>query len=158
MLIKTNIPAPIFQWASWWLSDDIFTGLENSFYSWYNINIKWNAKSISLNKALVKDSWTVITEKINEIIKVWATEFLAFWNSWWIYRKRSWTWIKVTTDSPASPILSAIEFNGYIYWTTATYIHRLLKTNISVNTKKSKNCTRGSLSRSFRKMGWFSWW
>ena len=131
MLIKTNIPAPIFQWASWWLSDDIFTGLENSFYSWYNINIRWNAKSISLNKALVKDSWTVITEKINEIIKVWAAEFLAFWNSWWIYRKRSWTWVKVTTDSPANPILSAIEFNGYIYRTTAWYLHRLLKTNIS---------------------------
>lgn len=37
---------PIFRWANWWLSDDLFTGIKNSFYYSNNMEIRQDAKSI----------------------------------------------------------------------------------------------------------------
>lgn len=37
---------PIFRWANWWLSDDLFTGIKNSFYFSNDMEIRQDAKSI----------------------------------------------------------------------------------------------------------------
>lgn len=37
---------PIFRWANWWLSDDLFTGIKNSFYYSNDMEIRLDAKSI----------------------------------------------------------------------------------------------------------------
>lgn len=36
---------PIFRWANWWLSDDLFTGIRNSFYFSNDMEIRLDAKS-----------------------------------------------------------------------------------------------------------------
>ena len=58
------------------------------FYSSKNIDIRGNAKAISLNKALVLDSSTTITEKINAIFKTSTGKMVAFGASGWIYWKK----------------------------------------------------------------------
>ena len=45
MADNTNI-WPIFRWANWWLSDDLFTGIQNSFYYSKNIEIREDMRSI----------------------------------------------------------------------------------------------------------------
>lgn len=37
---------PIFRWANWWLSDDLFTGIQNSFYYSKNLEIREDMRSI----------------------------------------------------------------------------------------------------------------
>ncbi len=37
---------PIFRWANWWLSDDIFTGIQNSFFYSQNLEIREDMRSI----------------------------------------------------------------------------------------------------------------
>lgn len=130
-MAESGLTAPIFRTAIGWLSDDIFTGIDWSFYKSRNINIRDNVRGISLNKALVKDSATTVTEKINRILKTTTGKYMAFWASGGIYWKNTTTWAKITTDSPATEIFDAIEFNGYIYWATATYLHRLAIGNLS---------------------------
>lgn len=123
--------APIFRWAFWWMSDDIFSGLENSYFSSYNTNVRDNSKAITLNKALILDTDDVVTETINEIIKLSTGAILAFGGSGWIYRKQTTTREKVTTSTPTTAILSWREFNGYVYWTTISGLHRILTSNVA---------------------------
>jgi len=37
---------PIFRWANWWLSDDMFTGIQNSFFYSQNLEIREDMRSI----------------------------------------------------------------------------------------------------------------
>ena len=37
---------PVFRWANWWLSDDLFTGIQNSFYYSKNLEIREDMRSI----------------------------------------------------------------------------------------------------------------
>ena len=59
----TNI-WPIFRWANWWLSDDLFTGIQNSFYYSKNLEIREDMRSIypcvqaKMNKSGV--TWTPV--------------------------------------------------------------------------------------------------
>ena len=123
------LSAPIFMWAIGGLWDDLFTGINGSFYSSKNINIRDNAQWISLAKALVKESGTTVVGKINQIIKISTWYHIAVWASAWIYT-RSWTtWTKQTT-STSGDILSVCEFHGYVYWTTATKLHRIVIANV----------------------------
>lgn len=122
--------APIFKWASWWKSDDIFSGIPDSFQESQNIEIRENSKSIKLTKKLVKDSLAVVTEIINCFIKVSNWNILAFWNSWWVYRKTWWVWYK-NSNTITWAILSAIEFNWYVYLTNSTKLYRVAVTDLS---------------------------
>lgn len=146
IIAQAQLTASIFKWATGWISDDLLSGIADSFYSSKNINIRDNAKWISLNNALVKDTGTVITEKINAIFKTTTGKIMAFGNSWGIYRKDTTTWVKITTDSPATTIYDACEFNGYIYRATATYLHRLLVTNLSDNITATDVINRQALT------------
>ncbi len=37
---------PIFRWANWWLSDDMFTGIQNSFFYSQNLEIREDMRSV----------------------------------------------------------------------------------------------------------------
>lgn len=125
-----TITAPIFKWASWWKSDDIFVWIPDSFQDSQNIDIRTNPRWIKLNKALVKDSSTTVTEVINCFIKVSNWDILAFGNSGGVYRKNSWIWYK-NSNSITGAILSAIEFNGYIYITNSSKLYRVSVASIN---------------------------
>lgn len=53
---------------------------------------------------------------------------MAFGDSGGIYRKYSGTWHK--NSSSFTSIASAIEFNGYIYWTNNTSLYRIILASI----------------------------
>lgn len=140
----TNI-APIFTWASWWKSDDKFVWISNSFQDSSNIEIYENPRTISLTKKLTKDSWNVVTEKINCFLRVSNGNILAFWSSWWVYRKHLWVWVK-NSNSISWAILSAIEYKNFVYLTNATNLYKVAVSSLSntmtftsVNTLNSSN-------------------
>ena len=155
---ESNLIAPIFKWAYWWLSDDIFIWIDNSFFSSKNIDIRSNARWISLAKALVLDSATTITEKINIILKLSTWWYMAFWASWWLYLKATTTWAKITSDSPATAIVWACEFNWYLYWATVDNLHRILVTNISTNITATDVINRQALTSASYHPMLVSWW
>lgn len=116
--------APIFKWASWGKSDSIFTWIADSFQESSNIEIREDSQSIKLTKKLIKDSWTVIVEPINCFIKASTWDIFAYWNSWWVYHKTWWIWYK-NTSSITWAILSAIEYDWYMYLTNSTNLYRV---------------------------------
>lgn len=122
-MAQGNLQADIFRWASWWLSDDIFVGIQDSFYESRNVDVRNNGKAISLSKAFVIEHQP--TEAINVIIALNNGDIAAFGNNWWLYRKNSNTRHKITTATPTKPIISASEFHWYIYWTQDQQIHRV---------------------------------
>lgn len=145
-MAESDLLAPIFRTAISGLSDDIFNGIDGTFYSSKNINTRDNAKWISLNKALVKDSATTIAEKINVILKTSTGKMMAFGTSWGIYWKDTTTWAKIITDSPATEIFSAKEFNWFIYWATSNYLHRLAIGDLSGDISASDVINRQALT------------
>lgn len=145
-MTKGNLIADIFRWATWWLSDDIFVWIKDSYYSSRNIDVRSNWQAISLSKAFVLDYTP--SQKVNCIIKIKSGDILAFWDNWWIYRKSWPTRSVVTTATPSSPIISACEFNGYVYWTQATALHRVASASVSNNITWSESITRQALTSS----------
>ena len=122
---------PIFRWANWWLSDDLFTGIKNSFYFSNDMEIREDAKSIFPKKvpAYADD---------NTGINVWD------WSGWKTrvvnvtYSSQDAAWIvccnrtiyKVKTDKTVTELCTMWEdvcdleiFNWYIYITTRQYLY-----------------------------------
>ena len=52
-MTQWNLQADLFRGATWWLSDDLFVWIQDSFYESRNIDIRSNGKWISLSKAFV---------------------------------------------------------------------------------------------------------
>lgn len=125
------LQADIFRGASGWISDDIFAWIRDSYaYSrWIDVRDNW--KSISLSKAFVADYTP--DQPVNVIIRIKSGDTLAFWNNGWIFKKTAWVWSKVTTATPANPIISACEFNWYIYRTQNTLLHRIKSSDFGAN-------------------------
>lgn len=119
-MAESNVIAPIFRWANWWIADDIFTWIENSYFSSKNIEIRENARGISLSKKLKQD--TTATWEITCIIKIDPTTFLAFWKGWIIKKCANWTWSDISWAS--GDIISACLFNDYVYRTTSTTLYK----------------------------------
>jgi len=112
-MAESNIVAPIFRWANWWIADDIFTGINNSYFYSENLEVRENSRGISLNKALIQDTTT--TNKINVITKVKSNMFVAWWVWWVCYKCVDGTWSSVSTGNPKARY-SATVFNDYVYW------------------------------------------
>lgn len=147
-MATSNLLAPIFRWASWWLADDIFIWIQWSFYSSKNLDTRWIFQWVSLSKALVLDTWAVVEEWINSIIKILWWDILAFGSNGGIYRKSGSSWAKVATNTPASAILSANEFNWYVYWTQATKMHRIKTSDVSNDIKSKESLNFKTLQNS----------
>ena len=111
-MAESNVIAPIFRWANWGIADDIFTGINNSYFYSENIEIRENSKGISLSKKLVQDTTT--TYQINVIVKANKNLFIAWWKGGACYKCSSGAWSEVDTWRGAA-WYSAAVFNGYVY-------------------------------------------
>jgi hypothetical protein len=122
---------PIFRWANWGLSDDLFTGIRNSFYFSNDMEIRQDAKSIypkpvpayaDANKWV--NLWNWGTWKQNVIsVTYWAEDW------WWIVCSDKVIY-KVTNQWVASELCTLSDnicdmeiFNWYIYVSTKSYLY-----------------------------------
>lgn len=122
---------PIFRWANWWLSDDLFTGIRNSFYFSNDMEIRQDAKSVF-------PKWVPAYADVNKWINVWD------WDTW-KHRvknvtKTRWDWWVIVCDkvifsvnfgtSTVTTLCTLPEkicdleiFNWYIYISTLTHVY-----------------------------------
>ena len=110
-------------------SDDRFLGVRDSFKYAKGIEIRKNPHTMKLAYAVDKDSASTIVDLVNAMVTIKSTgDIIAFGNAGNIYRKAAGTgaWVKVYTQSGTPNILNGIEYNGYLYWFTAGYVHRLI--------------------------------
>ena len=122
---------PIFRWANWWLSDDLFTGIKNSFYFSNDMEIREDAKSIfpkpvpayaDLNAWI--DIWDWDAYKRDVVAVTYSYE-----DWWWIICTTKYVYLlendwTVTELCSFSESISDIEiFNWYIYISTSTYLY-----------------------------------
>ena len=124
---------PIFRWANWWLSDDLFTGIRNSFYFSNDMEIREDAKSIF-------PMWVPAYADSDTCIDVWPSTWyrpvksVTYWNhDWWlvcdlhsIYSVNENTKTVVTLctfDSSVWEICDLEIFNWYIYVSTTKYVY-----------------------------------
>ena len=112
-MAESNVVAPIFRWANWWIADDIFTGINNSYFYSENIEVRENSKWISLSKALVQA--TTSTDKINVIVKAESNLFIAWWASWVCKKCKNGNWSSVSTGLSTAWISAALH-NDYLYF------------------------------------------
>ena len=111
-MAESNVVAPIFRWANGWIADDIFTGINNSYFYSENIEVRENSKWISLSKKLVQDTTT--TNQINVIVKADDNLFFAWWVGGVCYKCEDWVWSSVSTGVNKA-WYSAALFNGDVY-------------------------------------------
>lgn len=113
---------PLFRWAYWGLSDDLYNGISNSFYEAKNLDIRDNASGVSISKTFQDISAGQITEQINKILKIDSTRMMAFWNTGQVYIYVAGTWNKVVKHD--TWVLDADIFQDYVYWTTHWFIYK----------------------------------
>ena len=119
---------PIFRWANWGLSDDLFTGIKNAFYFSNDMEIREDAKSIFPKKVpAYADSDTSV--------ECWTwydmVKNVTFGdNDWWIV-----CWLKkiyvVTLSTMTSTLVCTMPeeicdleiFNWYIYISTKNHLY-----------------------------------
>ena len=129
-MAESNVIAPVFRWANWGIADDVFTWITNSYFSSKNIEVRENARGISLSKKLV--AWTTTTGRINVIVKATSSMYVAFWSSWACYKCISWTWSQVSTGLSTNGISWAV-FNDYIYWCSGSKLYKVSVSDIYNN-------------------------
>jgi len=89
-MAESNVIAPVFRWANWGIADDVFTWINNSYFSSKNIDIRGNARGISLSKKLTLAIET--TGTMHVIMKAKSNMYLAFGYMGTCYRCLNWTW------------------------------------------------------------------
>lgn len=125
---------PIFRWANWWLSDDLFTGIKNSFYYSNDMEIRQDAKSIfpkpipayadpNTRKALWDASSSTLTMQPrctfysysdSGWVICWVRKIYLIADAWWTVSELC----TMTED-----ILDAEVFNWYVYISTKTHLY-----------------------------------
>jgi len=113
------------------LADSELSGIKGSVADAVGISIHELPGVVRASQALIKESGT--TPAVVVDFCKWAFN-CSNGNSYWfgdtghIYKRTSGgTWSDVYTDAGGA-ILGATEFNGYIYWATATKLHEMIKT------------------------------
>lgn len=132
-MAQDSLLAPIFRTGMWWLADDKFTGIDWSFADAVNLNIRDCIREISISQRPVSITW--LTSKCTAMIYTSNNKLLLFCEDWkiWLSVSPFNTLQEVTTATPATKIFSACEFNGYLYWTTITKLHRIELTDINTS-------------------------
>lgn len=130
-MAESNVIAPIFRWANWWIADDIFTWIENSYFSSKNIEIRENARWISLSKQLA--SATSTSSQIYTITKATSTLYLAFWDSGVCKKQKNWNWSNITLSWISGVIVSSAVFNDYVYFATTTKLYKASVSDMNSN-------------------------
>lgn len=127
-MAESNVVAPIFRWANWGIADDIFTGIQNSYFYSENIEVRENSKGISLSKKLMQA--TASTDKINVIVKADTNLFIAWWASWVCKKCKNGNWSAVTTGINQAWISAAV-FNDYLYFCTRSVLYKVAISDFS---------------------------
>ena len=122
---------PIFRWANWWLSDDLFTGIKNSFYFSNDMEIRLDAKSAY---PMGVPAYADLVKWVN--IGTWATgENIAKCvlysdeDGRWIVAldKKIYlvttAWVVTSLCTMAEKICDVEIFNWYIYVSTTDYLY-----------------------------------
>ena len=124
---------PIFRWANWGLSDDLFTGIKNSFYFSNDMEIREDAKSIF-------PKWVPAYADTDKWIAVWdggankhSVLSVTYWssdNGWivctdrYIYKvSTSGTVTQLITNAMPENICDLEIFNWYIYISTTNHLY-----------------------------------
>lgn len=106
------------------LSDGPLTGLKGSLADGVGIDIHSTPGVIKVNQALKKDSGSTVTDFCKYAVNASDGNTYWFGNTGKIYQRTSLgVWSNVYTDANGE-ILGAFEFNGYMYWATATKLAR----------------------------------
>ena len=109
-------------------SDDRFLGTANSFRYAKGVEIRKNPKSLKLAYAVEKTTGSECDALANAMVTIQSTgDIIAFLSNGKILRRAAGagSWVLVYTDSSSRNIMNAIEYNGYLYWFTSQYIHRI---------------------------------
>lgn len=114
---------PIFRWANWWLSDDLFTGIVNSFYYSKNVEIREDMRSIyPCPQAKVVSWWANIVWTPVKMIQLTDTKRAVFSsNRVYEFDKSTGTvgtWVQLNTT-----ICDAEVFGWKIFVTTMTKLY-----------------------------------
>jgi hypothetical protein len=120
---------PIFRWANWGLSDDLFTGIKNSFYFSNDMEIRTDAKSIFPKPVPAYADENVWVE-IASSSSIQRVKNVTYWanDGWWIicvdktvYLLNGWV---ISTLCTFSEDICDLElFNWYIYISTIWYLY-----------------------------------
>ena len=114
-----------------WIADDKFVGIKNSFQDLKWLDIRNSPKSVTLSKALVKDTASLVVDQINCILTTSVWDVMAFGSAGNIYISSSWVRQKVYTHSSWYAILGCEEYNWYVYRATLDKLHRTDLTSIA---------------------------
>jgi len=122
----------IIDTRNWGISDDTFVGIAGSHQAMESCEIRRNPKSIKLQFALAKDTWALApTGYFHCWVAVSNGKTLMFTSTGEIFVNISWTRTLGYTHTGNAPILWAAEYNGYVYYATATKLHRVLLATIA---------------------------
>ena len=105
---------PIFRWANWGLSDDLFTGIRNSFYFSNDMEIRQDAESIfpSPRPAYSTSEWVDLWtwENYNHIVKC-STYSEQDW--WWIVCTERYVYLVTNAWVVSSLLLLIFVFSSF---------------------------------------------
>jgi hypothetical protein len=145
---------PIFRSANWWLSDDLFTWVKNSFYYSNNIEIREDAKSIYPKQT--PRQWTEFD--LWESVDYWVVKASIFFNNaWYVFCQYEVYKLNTNTDTviplwvyswDTEEILDAEIFNWYVYFATTKHLYRISQTAADANWATKSNFTEISLKTS----------
>lgn len=129
----------IFRQNKWFggYSDDEFLGNEGSFWRGSGIEIRRFPRRLQIQKNLSDQAGAVITRPVRgEIVTTQFGDTIAVGDGGKVYRRAAGgtTWALVYTDTSTRNILDIREFNDYLYWTTATKLHRVPMGDTGTNT------------------------
>lgn len=114
---------PIFRWANWWLSDDLFTGIQNSFHYSQNLEIREDMRSIyPCPQAVISSAGATISWTPVKMIQLTDSTWAVF--SWQkVYTLNSSTNTVDSWTSLWDTICDAERFADKIFVTTNTHLY-----------------------------------
>lgn len=107
------------------ISDSDIVGVKGSFAEGVGLDIHSKPNLLTVNQALAKNSGTTVTDFCK--FAIYGSDGSSYWfgGTGKIYKRTSaGVWSNVYTDGSNRAILGALEYDGYIYWATATNLHR----------------------------------
>lgn len=120
-----------FRKTKWYggLSDSYYLPTDATFENGYNFDVFSNPGTAQISPLMSKDSGTVVTDQCD--FAFLASDGSTYWfsNGGKIYKRTSaGTWTNVYTDAGGA-ILGACEYNGSVFWATATVLHCITTAN-----------------------------
>lgn len=123
---------PIFRWANWWLSDDLFTGIQNSYYYSNLLEIREDAKSTyPFDRPSVYgdgDNVTLWTETKKPVAIIQST---TTFDQIYVFVWKDVYSVDVTAETQhivctfPNDICDADTFNGYVYVSTTWWVYMI---------------------------------